>query len=297
MGLFSKIKEGLKKTKQSIGFAFAQLFKKGVFGEDFYDELESILLSADVGSATTQTIIEQLREDMTRDKISSADKANQYLKEVLLANLYDEQLELTTPSVILIVGVNGVGKTTTIGKLAHNYVKQGKSVLVGGADTFRAAAGEQLDVWCSRAGVRLIKHEEGSDPASVVYDAIASAKSKNTDIVIIDTAGRLHNKKNLMEELKKINRIIEREYPQAQQVNLLVLDATTGQNAVSQVEIFDQAISIDGIVLTKLDGTAKGGVVFAIAGEKELPVYFVGVGEGIDDLMPFDAQEFVEGVI
>uniref|UniRef100_UPI00402597AB signal recognition particle-docking protein FtsY n=1 Tax=Candidatus Fimenecus sp. TaxID=3022888 RepID=UPI00402597AB len=207
------------------------------------------------------------------------------------------KFETYYPTVIMVSGVNGVGKTTTIGKLANIFVKQGKSVVIAAADTFRAAASEQLEVWANRAKVRIIKHEEGSDPAAVVFDAISSAKSRGTDVVLVDTAGRLHNKKNLMEELKKIDRVIDREFPEAERHNLIVLDATTGQNALSQVEIFNEAIDIDGIVLTKLDGTAKGGVVLAIKHDMDIPVYFVGVGESLDDLMLFDAASYIHGII
>lgn len=297
MGFFKKIIDGLKKTKQAIGFKLNELFKRGIFDEEFYEELEFILLGADVGAETTENIIEELRECMRRDSVSDTAKAREYLKEILLEMLGDDQFELECPAVIMVSGVNGVGKTTTIGKLANIFVKQKKSVLIAAADTFRAAAGEQLDVWAKRANVRIIKHEEGSDPASVVFDAVSSAKSRGNDVVLVDTAGRLHNKKNLMEELKKINRVIDREFPEAVRYNLIVLDATTGQNAVQQVEIFNEAIDIDGIVLTKLDGTAKGGVVLAIKDTMDIPVYFVGVGEGIDDLMLFDANSYVEGIL
>ncbi|MBQ2894872.1 MAG: signal recognition particle-docking protein FtsY [Clostridia bacterium] len=297
MGFFQKIIDGLKKTKERIGFKLNEIFKRGIFDEDFYEELEFILLSADVGEETAEDIIDQLRERMRQDRVADAKRANQYLREVLCEILGDEKFEIQTPCVITVAGVNGVGKTTTIGKLANIFVKQGKSVVIAAADTFRAAAGEQLEVWAKRAGVRIIKHEEGSDPAAVVFDAVSSAKSKGTDIVLVDTAGRLHNKKNLMEELKKIDRVIEREHPTATRKNLIVLDATTGQNAIAQVEVFDEAIDIDGIVLTKLDGTAKGGVVLAIKHDMDIPVYFVGVGEGIDDLLYFDPQSYVEGII
>ncbi|HIT77948.1 MAG TPA: signal recognition particle-docking protein FtsY [Candidatus Limihabitans stercoravium] len=297
MGFFKKIIDGLKKTKQAIGFKLNELFKRGIFDEEFYEELEFILLGADVGAETTENIIEELRERMRRDSVSDTAKAREYLKGILLEILGDDQFELECPAVIMVSGVNGVGKTTTIGKLANIFVKQKKSVLIAAADTFRAAAGEQLDVWAKRANVRIIKHEEGSDPASVVFDAVSSAKSRGNDVVLVDTAGRLHNKKNLMEELKKINRVIDREFPEAVRYNLIVLDATTGQNAVQQVEIFNEAIDIDGIVLTKLDGTAKGGVVLAIKDTMDIPVYFVGVGEGIDDLMLFDANSYVEGIL
>ncbi len=297
MGFLKKIIEGLRKTKQAIGFKLNELFKRGIFDDEFYEELEFILLGADVGSETTENIIEELRERMRRDNVSDTVKAREYLKQILLDILGEEQFEAECPAVIMVSGVNGVGKTTTIGKLANIFVKQKKSVLIAAADTFRAAAGEQLEVWAKRANVRIIKHEEGSDPAAVVFDAVSSAKSRGTDIVLVDTAGRLHNKKNLMEELKKINRVIDREFPEAQRYNLIVLDATTGQNAVSQVDIFNEAIDIDGIVLTKLDGTAKGGVVLTIKDTMDIPVYFVGVGEGIDDLLPFDANSYVEGIL
>ncbi len=297
MGFFKKIIDGLRKTKQQIGFKLNELFKRGIFDEDFYEELEFILLGSDVGEQTTEDIIETLRERMRNDAVSDPKKANEYLKEVLTDILGEEKFYFNTPCVITVAGVNGVGKTTTIGKLANIFVKQGKSVVIAAADTFRAAASDQLEVWANRAKVRIIKHEEGSDPAAVVFDAVSSAKSRGTDVVLVDTAGRLHNKKNLMEELKKINRVVDREFPQADRKNLIVLDATTGQNAIAQVEVFNEAIDIDGIVLTKLDGTAKGGVVLAIKHDMDIPVYFVGVGEGIDDLMEFDAQSYVEGIV
>ena len=297
MGFFKKIIDGLRKTKQQIGFKLNELFKRGIFDEDFYEELEFILLGSDVGEQTTEDIIETLRERMRNDAVSDPKKANEYLKEVLTDILGEEKFSFNTPCVITVAGVNGVGKTTTIGKLANIFVKQGKSVVIAAADTFRAAASDQLEVWANRAKVRIIKHEEGGDPAAVVFDAVSSAKSRGTDVVLVDTAGRLHNKKNLMEELKKINRVVDREFPQADRKNLIVLDATTGQNAIAQVEVFNEAIDIDGIVLTKLDGTAKGGVVLAIKHDMDIPVYFVGVGEGIDDLMEFDAQSYVEGIV
>ena len=250
-----------------------------------------------MGEDTTIDIIDELRERMRQDRVSDAKQANQYLKDVMCDILGEEKLVFDTPCVIMVAGVNGVGKTTTIGKLANIFVKKGKSVVIAAADTFRAAASEQLEVWANRAKVRIIKHEEGSDPAAVVFDAVQSAKSRGTDIVLVDTAGRLHNKKNLMDELSKINRVVDREFPQADRKNLIVLDATTGQNAIQQVDVFNEAIDIDGIVLTKLDGTAKGGVVLAIKHDMDIPVYFVGVGEGIDDLMEFDAASYVEGII
>ncbi|MDD4832594.1 MAG: signal recognition particle-docking protein FtsY [Clostridia bacterium] len=295
MGFISKIIEGLKKTKQSIGFKLKQLFKQGIFGEDFYDDVEAILLSADIGAETTFEIIDNLRDRMTQDRVADPDTAEKYLKEIMVEILGEEKLSFDSPCVIMVVGVNGVGKTTTIGKLANIYVKQGKSVIIAAADTFRAAAADQLEVWAKRANVRLVRHGEGSDPAAVVFDALASAKSKKTDVVLVDTAGRLHNKVNLMEELKKINRVIDREYPEADRKNLIVLDATTGQNALTQVKVFDEAVNLDGIILTKLDGTAKGGVALALS--EQVPVFYVGVGERIDDLIEFDANSFVEGIL
>lgn len=297
MGFFRKIIDGLKKTQQNIGFKLKQLFKVGVFDDDFFDDLETLLLSGDVGAAATMEIVDRLRDRLEETKITDPDRAMSELKGILVDMLQAEPFAAMPPAVVMVVGVNGVGKTTTIGKLAARFKKEGKSVVIAAADTFRAAAGEQLEVWAERAGVRIIKHQEGSDPAAVVYDAISSAKSRKTDIVLIDTAGRLHNKVNLMEELKKINRVITREYPEADKKNLLVLDATTGQNALSQVELFNEAVDVDSVALTKLDGTAKGGVVIAIKENFDIPVGFIGVGEGIEDLMPFDAESFVEGIL
>ena len=297
MGFFKKIVDGLKKTKQNVGFKLKQLFKVGVFDDDFFDDLETLLLSSDVGASATLEIVDLLRDRLEEEKITDPDQAMAELKDILMDMLETDPFEIKSPAIIMVVGVNGVGKTTTIGKLASQFKNQGKSVVIAAADTFRAAAGEQLEVWADRAGVRIIKHQEGSDPAAVVFDALSSAKSKKTDVILIDTAGRLHNKVNLMEELKKINRVISREYPDAQRKNLIVLDATTGQNALQQVELFNDAVNIDSIALTKLDGTAKGGVVIAIREKFGIPVDFIGVGEGIDDLMPFDAESFVEGIL
>ncbi len=297
MGFIQKIIDGLKKTKQAIGFKINELFKRGIFNEDFYDELQFVLLSADIGNETSEDIIDELKNRMKADKVSDTKLAYDYLRNVMIEILGDETFEYDTPCVITVVGVNGVGKTTTIGKLANNFTKEGKSVVIAAADTFRAAASDQLEIWADRAKVRIIKHEEGSDAASVVFDALSSAKARKTDVVLIDTAGRLHNKKNLMEELKKINRVIERECPDFDRINLIVLDATTGQNALSQVDVFDESINIDGIVLTKLDGTAKGGVILAIKNEMDIPVYFVGVGEGINDLIKFDPESYIKGII
>ena len=297
MGIFSKIAEGLRKTKQAIGSKLQQLFKTGVYDDDFFDELFDVLLTSDVGAQATDEIVEELRDRMKENHTTSQEEAYRLLKEVLLDLLGDDRFTYRHPTVITVVGVNGVGKTTTIGKLASKLKAEGKSVLIAAADTFRAAAGDQLEVWAQRANVRIVKHAEGADPAAVVFDAVASMKSRDTDVLLIDTAGRLHNKKNLMEELKKINRVVERELPEANRLNLIVLDATTGQNALQQVELFNEAVHLDGIVLTKLDGTAKGGVVFAIRSEMEVPGWFVGVGEGVNDLMEFDPQDFVDGIL
>lgn len=298
MGFFSKLKEGLKKTKEAIAYKLNKLFTGGVLTDEFYDELEETLLTADIGAETTETVMERLKDEIDRQHVRDTAKVRQILKEILVELLEENELpEYEYPLVIMLSGVNGVGKTTAIGKLAKKFKKMGKSVTIAAADTFRAAASDQLGVWADRAGVRIVKHAEGADPAAVVFDAAQSVKSKGGDVLLVDTAGRLHNKKNLMEELKKIARVAQRELPDAMIMNYIVLDATTGQNAVSQVEIFNEAIDIDGIILTKLDGTAKGGVVLAIAGELSVPVVYVGVGEGIDDLEDFDAEDFVNGIM
>lgn len=297
MGLFAKIKNALKKTKDAIAYKLNKLFTGGVLNDDFYDELESILLSADIGSETTEQILEDLKKAIDKKHITSPADVRVELKRIMHDILDFELPEEEYPLVVLIAGVNGVGKTTTIGKLANLFKRRGKSVTIVAGDTFRAAAADQLTVWADRAGVRIVKQAEGADAAAVVYDALQSAKSKKTDVTLIDTAGRLHNKVNLMEELKKIDRVIDREFHEAMRLNYIVLDATTGQNALSQVDLFNEAIDIDGIILTKLDGTAKGGVVLAIAGEEEVPVVYVGVGEGIDDLERFDIDGFVSAIV
>ncbi len=297
MGFFAKIKEGLKKTKEKIAFGLNKLFTGGVLNDDFYDELEEILLTSDVGAETTERILEELRdaidEQMITDKIAAREQLKRIMTEILEEN---PKPEYSYPLVILVAGVNGVGKTTAMGKLAKMFKAQKHSVLLVAADTFRAAAADQLEIWADRAGVRIVRQNEGADPGAVVFDALNSAKSKGNDVVLIDTAGRLHNKKNLIEELRKIERIIDREMPGATKLNYLVLDATTGQNAIAQTEVFDEAIDIDGIILTKLDGTAKGGVVLALAGTSYIPVVYVGVGETIDDLQDFDAKQFVDAI-
>ena len=294
MGFFEKIKAGLTRTKENIGHSFDQLFA-GELNDDFYDELEETLILGDMGVDTTMKAVEELRRRVKAEKIKDMEGARACLRQVLtdMLQVGEPALKLdTAPSVALFIGVNGVGKTTTIGKMAAYLRGEGKQVLLAAADTFRAAAAEQLAVWADRAGAELIRHEEGSDPASVVFDAIHAGKSRGADVIICDTAGRLHNKKNLMDELSKIARVISRELPDAAVEVLLVLDATTGQNAISQARSFQEAAGITGIVLTKLDGTAKGGAVIGIREELGVPVKFIGVGEGIDDLRPFVPAEF-----
>ena len=299
MGFFSKIKEGLKKTKDSVFGQVHELFKNmRKVDEELLEELEELLIMADVGYASSEKIISELRNELKEQKIQGGDEALEILKEILVKAIgEDEGLHLnTTPSVILVIGVNGVGKTTTIAKLSAQLKAEGKKVILAAADTFRAGAIDQLQVWADQVGVDLIKQGEGADPAAVVFDAVSAAKKRNADVLIVDTAGRLHNTKNLMDELSKINRILARELPDASRENLLVIDATTGQNAVNQAKEFKNTAQITGLVLTKLDGTAKGGIVFSVKEELDIPVKFVGVGEKIDDLQPFEAKSFVEAL-
>ncbi len=298
MGFFGKIFSALKKTKDSIAQKLTVLFTGDRIGADFYDDLEEILISSDISVNTAMEIVDDLRDRMIKDKVKDKDYVVAQLKEILKEYIdRAEPLELKFPAVIMVIGVNGVGKTTSIGKLARYFTGKGKSVTIAAADTFRAAASDQLTVWADRAKVRIVKHEEGADPSAVVYDAVSSAKARKTDILIIDTAGRLHVKSNLMEELKKMNRVVNREFPEATFYKFIVLDATTGQNALNQVEAFKDAIGIDSIILTKLDGTAKGGFVVALCNELEVPVSYVGVGEKIDDLEEFNTEEFVNGLL
>ncbi len=299
MGFFNKIAEGLKKTRDSMmGKVDALLNSFTKIDEDFFDELEESLIMADVGAVTSARICENLRKKVKEEGLSDPAAVKGALKEIIAQMLAgDEALNLSTkPSIILVIGVNGVGKTTTIGKLAHNLHEDGKKVLLAAADTFRAAAIDQLQIWADRAGVDLVKHGEGSDPAAVVFDAINAGKARGCDVVICDTAGRLHNKKNLMDELSKIARVIDREAPGSAKEVLLVLDATTGQNALNQAKLFQEAAGLTGIILTKLDGTARGGVVIGIKEELNIPIKYIGVGEQIDDLRPFDSKEFVEAL-
>jgi fused signal recognition particle receptor len=297
MGLFAKIKAGLKKTKDVIAFKLNKLFTGGALNEEFYEELEYILLSSDIGAVTTERLLDDLKDAVNKNLIRDRSEVKNKLKEIMCEILDENDMpEYDYPLVLMVSGVNGVGKTTALGKLANKFRSEGKSVMLVAADTFRAAAADQLEIWADRAKVKIVRQNEGADPGSVVYDALQSAKSKNTDVILIDTAGRLQNKKNLMEELKKITRIVNRETPDALYLNYIVLDATTGQNAIAQVEAFNEAVDIDGIILTKLDGTAKGGVVLAIEGELSVPVVYIGVGEGIDDLQDFDSEQFVDAI-
>ncbi len=299
MGFFEKLKEGLKKTKEAVFKQVTSLFSRyTVIDDDLYEELEEILITSDVGVGTTEQILESLQEAVRRDKITEPEDARLALMKILAEMIGEgEPLNLSTaPAVVLVIGVNGVGKTTSIAKIANLLKKDGKKVVLAAADTFRAAAIDQIAVWADRVGVDLVRHDEGSDPASVVYDAISAAKSRHADVLIVDTAGRLHNKKNLMDELAKINRVISRELPDAARETLLILDATTGQNAVIQASEFKNTADITGLVLTKLDGTAKGGIVFSIKRELDIPVKFIGVGEQMDDLQVFRADEFVKAM-
>ncbi|MBO5782951.1 MAG: signal recognition particle-docking protein FtsY [Clostridia bacterium] len=298
MGLFGKLFAALKKTKDNVATKLRMLFSKNKLGDEFYDELEEILIGADVSVTMAEEVVEQVKAEAIDGRIKDGDFVTDLLKDIMQDILDEAPMpEINYPCVIMLVGVNGVGKTTTIGKLAHYFTAKKKSVTVAAADTFRAAASDQLSVWADRAKVRIVKHEEGSDPSAVVYDALSSAKAKGTDVVIIDTAGRLHVKDNLMNELKKMNRVVEREYPEASFYKFLVLDATTGQNAVSQARAFDGAVDLNGIVLTKLDGTAKGGFVISLCGDLHIPVVFVGTGEKMEDIALFNSEEFVEAIL
>jgi len=299
-GFFSKLVDGLSKTRDNlIGGVEAVLNSFKTMDEEFYEELEEALIMADLGVNTTLKVIEDLRDKVKENKLTTTEEVRHLLKEELKSLMFvtDDAYDfLEQKTVLLVIGVNGVGKTTTIGKLSNQYKKVGKTVMLAAADTFRAAAIDQLKEWANRSGVPLIAQGENSDPGAVIYDAIQSAKAKDTDILICDTAGRLHNKKNLMDELSKIYRIIEREYGNAHKEVLLVLDATTGQNAVQQAKIFKEAADITGVVLTKLDGTAKGGIAIAIQSELEIPVKYIGIGEGIDDMRPFNSDDFIDAL-
>ena len=297
MGLFGKLFGAMKKTKEGLGTKLRQLFARDKIGEDFYDDLLDVLISSDVSVSTADEIVENIHERMIKEKETDKDKVVESLKEEIENCLSQaDDFEIEYPAVIMVIGVNGVGKTTSIGKLAHLFTENKKTVTIAAADMFRAAAADQLEIWAERAKVRIVKSVEGSDPSAVVFDAVSSVKAKKTDVLIIDTAGRLHTKSNLMEELKKMSRVVEREYPEANFYKLIALDATTGQNALSQVEVFNEAIGIDGIILTKLDGTAKGGFVVSLCNELCVPVAYVGTGEKIEDVDVFDKEAFVDAI-
>ena len=300
MGFFDKIKEGLAKTKKAMANTLDAIFIGGELDDDFYEELTDCLILADLGVNTANKAVERLRQAAREKRMQSTEEAREYLKLILAEMLYidDTALQLRTkPSVVLVIGVNGVGKTTTIGKIATRMVKEGKKVLMVAGDTFRAAAADQLEIWAERSGASIVRQHEGADPASVVYDGIQSAKAKDVDVILIDTAGRLHNKQNLMNELNKISRIVDRELPGCSRETLLVLDGTTGQNGLIQAKTFKEIAGVTSIALTKLDGTAKGGIVIAVADELQIPVKFIGVGEKADDLMPFEGLPFVEALL
>ncbi len=296
-GLFARLREGLSKTRNTLTGRVDTLVKETrKIDEEFYEELEDILIMADCGSKATITMIDELRRRVEAGKVKDAEQAKDILKQIMVEQMDIPRPPLRWPMVMLVVGVNGAGKTTTIGKLALRFQNIGRRIILCAGDTFRAAAAEQLTVWANRARVPIVKHAEGADPAAVVYDAIQSAKAQQADLLIVDTAGRLHNKKNLMDELNKMRRVIDREFPEATVRCMLVLDATTGQNGLAQARAFKEVCDIGGIILTKLDGTAKGGIALAIRQELEVPVWYIGVGEGIDDLQPFNAKEFVDAL-
>lgn len=296
-GFFQRLIDGLSKIRGNLTDKVDNLVASStVVDEDFFEELTDILVMADTGVRTAEELVDKLREEVKKNKVRDAAQARVLFKQILVEHMNIPRPTLQWPMVMLVVGVNGVGKTTTVGKLALRFKEVGRSVVLAAADTFRAAADDQLAVWAKRADVPLIKHQEGGDPAAVVYDAVQSAKARNTDLLIVDTAGRLHNKKNLMDELNKIRRVIDREYPQATMRSMLILDATTGQNGLNQAKQFKESAEINGIILTKLDGTAKGGIALAIRSELNVPVWYIGVGEGIDDLQAFDAKEFIEAL-
>lgn len=300
-GFFAQLKAGLTKTRQNFVEKVEEIFTgRKKIDEDLFEELEEVLIRSDVGVNTSMELVESLRKEVKLRKISDPQELTQVLQELIVELLGDEEKTISFaergPSIILVVGVNGVGKTTTIGKLANRFIKDGKRVILAAGDTFRAAAIDQLEIWGDRSGVEVIKQREGADPAAVAYDAVQAAKSRNIDVVLVDTAGRLHNKVNLMEELRKVKRVIEREIPGAPHEVLLVLDATTGQNALQQAKLFQEVAGVTGIVLTKLDGTAKGGVVLGIQGETRIPVKWIGIGEGMEDLRPFAPKDFAEAL-
>lgn len=297
MGLFDKIRNGMKRTREVFSGRMDELVENyKELDDEFYEDLSDILIMADVGMETTNLAVGRLREKCQTEKIGDPAKAREALKEILVDILKADPMRLTSPMVLIIIGVNGVGKTTSIGKLSSRLKAMGRRVVICAGDTFRAAAADQLTVWAERADVPIVKRTEGADPAAVVFDGVQAAKARHADVLVVDTAGRLHNKSHLMEELKKISRVVEREYPEAALSALLVIDATTGQNGLAQAKVFSEVANLDGIILTKLDGTAKGGIAIAIRNELNLPVRYIGLGEKLDDMQPFDAREFVDAI-
>lgn len=298
MGFFSRLKEGLKNTKKSFAEKLKYVFTGNDIDEDFYEELEYVLVSADLGAETTEEILNKLREEAKKRKLKKTEQCKTVLKEILVEILTSHEVEeFSYPLAILVVGVNGVGKTTTIGKLAQKFANSGKKVVIAGADTFRAAAGDQLKVWADRVKAKYVSGEQGADASAVVFDAISSAKAREADVLLIDTAGRLHNKVNLMEELKKIGKVVSNKYPEAEYHKLAVIDGTTGQNSLSQVELFGEAVGLTDLAVTKLDGTSKAGFLVELASRHDLAIRYIGVGETADDLLDFDAKEFVDSII
>lgn len=298
MGFWSRLFEGMKKTKKSFSEKLKYIFTGNDIDEDFFEELEFCLISADIGAETTEYILDEIRKEAKKRKLKTTDQCKDLLKETMQSILDKNVPEpMNYPCVIMVLGVNGVGKTTTLGKLAKRFTDQGKKVVLAAADTFRAAASDQLEVWANRAKVKIVTNDQGADPGAVVYDSIQSAKARNADVLLIDTAGRLHNKVNLMEELKKISRVVQKEYPEAEYHKMIIIDGTTGQNSLSQVELFDEAVGLTDVTVTKLDGTSKGGFLVALANNFDVQIRYVGVGESADDLIDFDSKEFVDSII
>lgn len=298
MGFWSRLFEGMKKTKKSFSEKLKYIFTGNDIDEDFFEELEFCLISADIGAETTEYILDEIRKEAKKRKLKTTDQCKDLLKETMQSILDKNVPEpMNYPCVIMVLGVNGVGKTTTLGKLAKRFTDQGKKVVLAAADTFRAAASDQLEVWANRAKVKIVTNDQGADPGAVVYDSIQSAKARNADVLLIDTAGRLHNKVNLMEELKKISRVVQKEYPEAEYHKMIIIDGTTGQNSLSQVELFDEAVGLTDVTVTKLDGTSKGGFLVALANNFDVQIRYVGVGESAEDLIDFDSKEFVDSII
>ncbi len=298
MGFWSRLFEGMKKTKKSFSEKLKYIFTGNDIDEDFFEELEFCLISADIGADTTEYILDEIRKEAKKRKLKTTDQCKDLLKETMQSILDKNQPEpYQYPCVIMVIGVNGVGKTTTLGKLAKKFTDEGKKVVLAAADTFRAAASDQLEIWANRAKVKIVTNEQGADPGAVVYDSIQAAKARNADVLLIDTAGRLHNKVNLMEELKKISRVVQKEFPEAEYHKMIVVDGTTGQNSLSQVELFNEAVGLTDVTITKLDGTSKGGFLVALANDFDVQIRYVGVGESAEDLIDFDSKEFVDSII